>query len=497
VSSPARAALAAAALTGLALLLVGPLPETGDQALFRYGARVLADGGTLYLDFWDNKQPGVYWFRRAAAELFGDGERGVFALYVLWSAATAGVLAAAFARLATGPPVWLATALATGAAVAARAQAADAAQVESLVPLFEAGVFALMSRGPRARGRALRWLAAGVLAAGIAVFKLLLAPIAIGMMAVAWWHASAPRERLAAPLVGAAGFLAVLGAVAWGYAHAGALGALVWTTLDYPALALRDVPRQSLALLRDSVAGFALATAPLAPAALLGLRWALIGDARTRLAAQLLIVWLTLALLLIGAQTFSWWHYHFVEPIWPVGGLAVLGISAASGDGARLARARRAAALVLTVGVAALLAAGAWRARGLRADDPRAWIPRSLARVEGAPRPCGTVYVFGNPRLLIASGLRQAMPTNGWSWERYADAQLRRLPSELAAAQPDWVYVDRFYRRLLRRRVPEALALLARDYRFAGEDEHRGRWWVRAAPRAQCPPPLRFEPPAE
>ena len=38
------------------------------------GAKVLGAGGTLYVDFWDNKMPGLYWFHQAAGELFGYSE---------------------------------------------------------------------------------------------------------------------------------------------------------------------------------------------------------------------------------------------------------------------------------------------------------------------------------------------------------------------------------------------------------------------------------------
>ena len=40
-------------------------PGDGDQTVFEVGARRLSDGGVYYRDFWDIKQPGIYWFFQA------------------------------------------------------------------------------------------------------------------------------------------------------------------------------------------------------------------------------------------------------------------------------------------------------------------------------------------------------------------------------------------------------------------------------------------------
>jgi hypothetical protein len=54
-------------------------PFHGDQAMFILGARVLAEGGTLYVDYWDFKQPGIYLIYFLAGRLFGFNEIGISA----------------------------------------------------------------------------------------------------------------------------------------------------------------------------------------------------------------------------------------------------------------------------------------------------------------------------------------------------------------------------------------------------------------------------------
>jgi hypothetical protein len=60
-------------------------PFHGDQALFMLGARTLAGGGTLYVDFWDCKQPGIYLLYLLAGRFFGFDEIGVHLFELVWN----------------------------------------------------------------------------------------------------------------------------------------------------------------------------------------------------------------------------------------------------------------------------------------------------------------------------------------------------------------------------------------------------------------------------
>ena len=72
-------------LWGLAALLViavvGALklltPFDGDQALFLYFAQAIDQGERLYLDIWDMKQPGIFWFYWLGGKMFGFTSFGV------------------------------------------------------------------------------------------------------------------------------------------------------------------------------------------------------------------------------------------------------------------------------------------------------------------------------------------------------------------------------------------------------------------------------------
>ena len=69
-------------------------PFVADQVVAMIGAKTIAAGGTLYLDFWDNKMPGLFWFYCLAGHLFGYTEFGVHLLELIWMLVFAVVLLA-------------------------------------------------------------------------------------------------------------------------------------------------------------------------------------------------------------------------------------------------------------------------------------------------------------------------------------------------------------------------------------------------------------------
>ena len=71
-----------------AILLLGlarlPAPFTGDQALNMLMGKVIADGGAPYVDLWDLKHPGIFFFFAAGGLLFGFNEVGIHLFELLW-----------------------------------------------------------------------------------------------------------------------------------------------------------------------------------------------------------------------------------------------------------------------------------------------------------------------------------------------------------------------------------------------------------------------------
>jgi hypothetical protein len=61
-----------------------PEPLFGDQALNMLMGQTIAEGGSPYVDVWDLKHPGVFFFFATAGALFGFKELGIHLFELLW-----------------------------------------------------------------------------------------------------------------------------------------------------------------------------------------------------------------------------------------------------------------------------------------------------------------------------------------------------------------------------------------------------------------------------
>ncbi len=497
-------------------------PFDGDQALFLVGARALDAGGRLYVEFWDNKQPGIYWFYWLAGRLFGFTQEGVRACEILWVLALAAVLMAWLSRALDRPWLAAAAALAACNGYFALARSWDLGQLEILVCLPAALSAWLLSAGlkvKRSHSRTAAFVAAGVCGGIAAVFKLVLAPIFAAMAIAATLLAPAPAPRLARLLRGVVayglGAQVPLLAVALVFAGQGALAPLLEVAFVYPLEALAEVPKAPLNRLIMSFAWIAAALAPWLPfsvlGAVLGARRAAATGERAAPVAILALVWLASGLAVILVQKFSWWVYQMWLVAVPAGVLAALGLErlctrlggpggAASAPPALPALSAPPAlpalsalpALVVVVAASATAlpmierigslarhatAAGVDVAAYRRGQSATyAHIADSVALLAADDR--APIYVFGSPLYYLLSGRAQAIPIHGWAWGSMPERIWRQLPVMLDAARPGRIFLAFESETLLRSQHPLLAALLDRDYRRERTDA-LGGWLVR------------------
>jgi hypothetical protein len=475
-----------------------PYPFHGDQTVFMLGAQALERGGTLYVDFWDAKQPGVFVFYWMAGKLFGFSPVGVHLFELIWNLALAAwmirLLRAhlAFPALASIAPV---AAIGGYYAVAGTWELTQVEMLASL-PLF-ACVAAAWPGYRSPRSMRLGWLASGI-AAGIAVlFKLLFAPVAVATWLVAAGIAlrvggarwtDVLRDRWAPA---ALGVIIVLGTTVAVFAAAGALEPMLWTAFVYPMQALSLGTHMDPVRLASTAKWFLLAFAPLVLFALaVRAQWR--GDGLERV-FLLAMIWWVAGLAVILIQTLSWWRYHFLLLLVPVAILAVRGIDGIAGSARARLRWSPAVAAVTGLLLGALACVPAWRVwmndspvtlpplrtaeelvafqRSVSPEWDRIWNDTAFLREPGA-RP-GPIYVFGDPRAITLAGRDQAIAINGWSWESYAQRLWDELPSQLREAKPVYLGIEPVYERLLRDRAPEVWAWIEANYRIARSDERR------------------------
>src|SRR5215831_12697944 len=167
-----------------------PYPFDYDQGLFAYGAKAIAGGARLYIDFWDIKQPGIYWYFAAAGALFGFDEIGIHTFDLVWMVVLAVVLQQIALRAFPSTLVAVLTPVFCLGPFYAKADAFHITQVEIIVALPLAAVMWLLLHGGRSSQR-WRFAGAGALTVVVMLFKIMLCPIATTMIALVLL-----RERL-------------------------------------------------------------------------------------------------------------------------------------------------------------------------------------------------------------------------------------------------------------------------------------------------------------
>ena len=128
--------------SALMTLLVWPIGSalSSDQALFMAMAEAIRAGATLYVDVWDNKQPGIFWFYATAGEVFASGWSGLRVLYTLWLATAATLLSAALGVALPDTRAWLIGPVLSLGVTMLRANPENVAQVEELIELPVAAI---------------------------------------------------------------------------------------------------------------------------------------------------------------------------------------------------------------------------------------------------------------------------------------------------------------------------------------------------------------------
>jgi hypothetical protein len=463
------------ALVVAAILLVGvsrlPAPFTGDQALNMLMGRVIANGGAPYIDLWDLKHPGIFFFFAAGGGLFGFNEIGIHLLELLWMltlAVAVRVVAGAYLRSPIAAAV--APVLSVGMYYAV-ATSVHLTQTEGLIglPMILCLAFAAAAVRPHVRWATMSFFASGLAAGLVLVSK---APYVV--LCVIFWALALVEWRRHGGTIGHgivkfglpafAGLLIPAAATAIYLAQKHALGASWWTFVVYPRRAVAETSHD-FQLLRDATTWFVRAFAvPIAFAAVGA--WERVRRGWDLITAALL-AWVVAGAALIWAQVIGWWSYHYLLLVVPIGLLAAQGVETLARftfDRVRPAFGRIAAGGALIALIALLLVSpvrlaidsvseflqarplpltsDAARTFQVEHDQAYASAFRATAFLRTGESEPGPIYVFASPIMYVLSDRTPAIaylatwfdPTNG-AWHRMMD--------ELTQARPTYIFVER------------------------------------------------------
>lgn len=457
-------------------------PFGGDQALFTIGAQSLARGGVLYRDFWDIKQPGIYWFYHAAGALLGYNEIGIHIAEIIWFTVLAVLISATMkARFRIA---WMSDvcAVLTVGVYFAVCTTWHLTQLEGLValPLFLSLVLILPIAGAVSTPRL---LAFGMLAASVALFKLMLLAIPITFLVVS----ILPGKRfLRSGLIAAVGFAIVIFPVVIYFGAQHQLPLIYKTYFVYPPRIVAQLPMSGLRVLLRSLRWFLLSAGLLLPLAIIGAVIRLRKKPERFTVA--IIAWILVSTLIVLIQR-MWWEYHFLLVLFPLGILAAFGME----DVILWLQMRyQTYKTVGTVLVFVVVLCPYVYRLAHKAIDERKFADRQAFGAYTSPpyaeaitdsqwlnsKPPGEIYVLGDPLIYYLSDRQQTVPMNGWSPEWLLPEQWDELASEIEAASPRYVFVSEFSRDFLDSRGVVFKRVIAERFSPAHTDES-GTWYER------------------
>ncbi len=462
-------------------------PFGGDQALFAVGARSMAKGAVLYRDFWDAKQPAIYWFYLTAGKLLGFTEVGIHTFELLYMLVFCVVLILALKpyfqirHFSALVPI-----LTVGVYYGSGHN--QLTQVESLVglPMFLAAWFAADSV-QREKASWLGLLLSGIFGGIVLLFKLFFLPIVGCFWAASCWlafarHRHEPVKFLTSYIVPIClGLLISIGLTVAYFARIHDLANLIYATWDFPREAARELPwKQRIGQLLVGFQWFLDRFAPLLALGFVG-AWASLRRSRDPLTINL-VLWLGAGLFVIILQRYSWWDYHYMLLFVPLGILASKGIEVLwihlRDSGTFLARPHLRFALVAALVLLFSPIASSWAMEALQlahhhfalsADDRiklQGKIDSYYATAheevgflllpDSLP---GDIFVFGDPVFYLMSERNQAIPFNGWSPDTLLREQWKAVEKDLARAQPPYIFVARDFEI-----SPAVIQLIGRKY---------------------------------
>jgi hypothetical protein len=493
------------AIVATILLLIGWSrffdPFVGDQALFLIGAEKLQAGGVLYRDFWDIKQPGVFTFFLLGGRMFGFSQVGEHVADLVWQIAFA--FALVLGLRASFAPMRLVAAFAPIAVIGsyyAGSSCWHLLQVEELagLPLFCSAW--LMMEALRRSSKRLA-LVAGIVGGVALSLKLIFLIVLVGILAaVLLTVRAASRETQRLMLLQFVLGVSVPIACIAGYSVLHATEATTFRTTFVISIEILYTPAMHApaARLADSAMRFLLYFRGIILLGIIGLFTVDRTSAPAKAWRAICVTWVACDLVVIAIQISSWWQYHFLLLIPPVGILATFGLGFLIRNGMR---SYPAAFASLAIGgivsyVAVPLPQGAIGTILRVAAERPFESERALERYRLATNseyadafadsshlrnraPGTTVYVFGDPLIYVDSNTAQAIAMNSWAIQLFTPALWKQTVAELSRTKPDFVFVfDRFADHLRTNDGGAAMNLLSRDY-APTQHTRDGEWFVR------------------
>ncbi len=508
VGSDAVTVLLKVALVGIIIIVLGLLaasrlyfPMDGDGALFLTAARIIDDGGVLYVDFWDVKQPGIFYFFWLAGKLFGFTFLGLQLFQLVYWAIVGTAVCILVRPYFVHSWVAVLVPFAFLATYYAHAGTNHHAQVEIIAsgPLFLSAMCLAAAAKCADNGRNWRLILAGSFGACVILLKIALAPILIGFFAaylVLGLRSDRTMTKIAldGAIVLAGGTLVLAVVVVALFLDGGLNGAIETAFLTGPEWA-RAAPQAPLPRLIKGGVSFVHSFGAWIGLAVIGLA-GMRSPIRQPLAAYC-CAWILGAVICVLIQRFSWWPYHWQLFYLPTAVMAALGADCClSWLGSRWKFGERAKVLIVLIALIPFVVAYSQVLTerktlldkhhteisqsdytGFRAAVSSRYA-RAAAIVAALPEDVQyqSVYVMGDPLIYVILDARQAIPIHGWSLEFFSPPDWAKLVAQLESNDAQAIFLTSGYQNLVDEKAPEIRDFLASRY-LRGPELDTGEWY--------------------
>ncbi|MBN3949140.1 MAG: glycosyltransferase family 39 protein [Nostoc sp. NMS7] len=476
-----------------------PFPFGGDQALFTTGALEMQQGKVLYRDFWDLKQPGIYYFYFLAGTLFGFNEIGIHIFELLYMVLFSIILQLTLKTYFRHQLIASLVPLLTVGVYYLVSYHRQFTQVEGLVgfPLFLCLWLTYESFNHEGKQRFIPLLLSGFMGGIVLIFKLIFLPILLGfwltilLYSILIKHQNFKKIIVEICLPICLGIIFPLLVVVSYFAWFNSLSIVYQTFFVYPSQVVAN-GTFSISKLVLGTAWFLKSFFPLILMATVAVNVSL--RKSKNLLTLLFVVWFVFGLGIIFLQIRSLWSYQYLLLFVPTGILATKGLDILWQPLKEL----RSPLIKIFVPLLFLLpflfnlqfkSVALVQNNFALTEDTRFKYQTVFRKdytllrseVDFLSQPgslSGEIFVAGDPSIYYLSGRTQATSLNAWSLELFLSEQWPQLLEELDLSKPAYIFISNDYQPLIKKECPKILELIDKRYHILPKSND-GIWYIR------------------
>lgn len=490
----------------LIIIIIGiihlPFPFYGDQAFFMLGAKEINEGMVLYKDFWDVKQPAIFFFYLIAGKMFGFTEVGVHIFELIYWIGFSVVLIWFLKRIrafSNEAITYLAPLLIVGTYYGFGNYRLFT-QVEALVnfPLLLTIAFNYLYL-EKGKHQHLWIFLSGVMGGIVLLFKLIFAPILLAFWGYLFFHHIITTKNNFLKELKVPAFIGLGTIAAWipffVYSYQNDIIPLCYETfVKYPPQIIKHGERKTFAFLLHSIRAFADSIIFFIPISLFSILLRLKG----RTFPIILWLWLLTASILILLQTTSWYPYQFQILYVPFILLALIGVDFLfeKADIIKTGLWTKNTFiiklfLIATLGYPALYSTlskvkelksfnfgithkDRIAFSSLRKENREAY-EAAICLNQLSSKKC-PVFVINDPTVYYYAGRNQAIAQSGWSMQLFIPGQMELLINELKEKKPCFIFISSDANSSLEKKGTVLLTWIKNNYTVASSDKI-GNWY--------------------